>query len=217
MGRFPNNSPVADFFCAGCQEEYELKSKKGKLGNQLQDGAFNRKCERLAASNNPNLFVLNYDLKNLAVTNLLIIPKHFFIRDFIRERKPLAESARRAGWIGSNILLGKIPDSGKIHIVRDGILQPKGSVLAEWKRTLFLRDESLDARGWLIEVMKCVDNIGKKEFSLDEVYAYESTLQRLYPNNQHVKQKIRQQLQVLRDSGYLDFVSRGLYRLRSHT
>jgi type II restriction enzyme len=30
-----------------------------------------------------------------------------------------------------------------------------------------------------------------------------------------VKQKIRQQLQVLRDHGYLDFVSRGYYRLRS--
>jgi predicted transcriptional regulator of viral defense system len=30
-----------------------------------------------------------------------------------------------------------------------------------------------------------------------------------------VKPKIRQQLQYLRDRGYLDFVSRGHYRLRS--
>lgn len=34
-----------------------------------------------------------------------------------------------------------------------------------------------------------------------------------YPNNQPVKDKIRQQLQVLRDKGYLDFVSRGYYCL----
>ena len=63
--------------------------------------------------------------------------------------------------------------------------------------------------------MKCVELIGKKEFQLDEVYAYEARLKGLYPNNHHVKQKIRQQLQVLRDNGYLDFVSRGYYRLRS--
>jgi predicted RNA-binding Zn-ribbon protein involved in translation (DUF1610 family) len=43
----------------------------------------------------------------------------------------------------------------------------------------------------------------------------EDRLKAIYPNNRHVKQKIRQQLQVLRDLGYLDFVSRGYYRLRS--
>ena len=105
--------------------------------------------------------------------------------------------------------------SGKIFFVRDGIPQPKELVLSQWKRTLFLRDESVDARGWLIEVMKCVESIGKQEFDLDDVYAFEAKLSQLYPNNRHVKQKIRQQLQFLRDRGYLDFVSRGSYRLRS--
>ena len=46
------------------------------------------------------------------------------------------------------------------------------------------------------------------------LYAFEAQLSQLYPKNRHVKQKIRQQLQVLRDRGYLDFVSRGYYRLR---
>lgn len=55
----------------------------------------------------------------------------------------------------------------------------------------------------------------KKEFELDDVYAFAAKLSKLYPNNRHVKQKIRQQLQFLRDRGYLDFVSRGFYRLRS--
>jgi type II restriction enzyme len=212
---FPNNSPVADFFCASRSEEYELKSQKSKFGNKVLDGAFQAKCDRLAASNNPNLFLLNYNLKELAVVNLLIVPKHFFVRDIIQERKPLALTARRAGWIGSHILLDRIPASGKIHIIRNGLLQPKELVLAEWKKTLFLRDEGLEARGWLIEVMKCVEAIGKQEFDLDDVYAFEAKLSGLYPNNQHVKQKIRQQLQVLRDHGYLDFMSRGHYRLKS--
>ena len=81
--------------------------------------------------------------------------------------------------------------------------------------TLFLRDEGLEARGWLIEVMKCTEAIGKREFNIDDVYAFERHLSGLYPGNQNVKPKIRQQLQYLRDRGYLDFVSRGSYRLRS--
>ena len=61
--------------------------------------------------------------------------------------------------------------------------------------------------------MKCVEMIGKREFQLDDVYAFEAQLSGLYPDNQNVRPKIRQQLQVLRDRGYLDFVSRGSYRL----
>jgi type II restriction enzyme len=162
-----------------------------------------------------SLFLLNYDLKQLRVTNLFVIPKHFFVREIIQERKPLAPTARRAGWVGSNILLSQIPQSGKIFIVRAGQPEPKESVLANWHRTLFLRDQEQEARGWLIEVMKCVESIGKRDFQIEDVYAFEDRLSRLYPGNRNVRPKIRQQLQFLRDRGYLDFVSRGYYRLRT--
>jgi type II restriction enzyme len=217
ISAFAVNSPVADFFCPSCNEEYELKSQKSKFGARIVDGAFRTMCERLAATNNPNLFLLNYNLKERAVTNLFVVPKHFFVRKIIEKRKPLAATARRAGWVGCNILLNQVPASGKIFFVRNGLLQSKESVLAQWQRTLFLRDESLEARGWLIEVMNCVEAIGKQEFELSDVYAFEEKLGALYPNNRHVKQKIRQQLQFLRDRGYLDFVSRGYYRLRTPT
>ena len=62
--------------------------------------------------------------------------------------------------------------------------------------------------------MKCVEDLGKSEFELDDVYTFEERLSRLYPDNKNVRPKIRQQLQFLRDRGYLDFVSRGYYRLR---
>src|ERR1700757_2155000 len=130
MSQFPNNSPVADFLCSTCNEEYELKSQKGKFGTKVADGAYNTKWERLVASNNPNLLLMNYDLKSLAVVNLFIVPKHFFVRDIIEERKPLAVTARRAGWIGSKIVLSRVPDSGKIHIVQNGIVRTKEVVLA---------------------------------------------------------------------------------------
>jgi hypothetical protein len=215
ISAFPNNVPVADFFCDSCKEEFELKSQKSTFGAKVLDGSFKTKCDRLAADNNPNLFLLNYDLKKLSVLNLFVVPKHFFVREIIEERKPLAPTARRAGWVGSRILLSQIPQSGKIYIVRSGELEPKASVLSKWKRTLFLRGQAQEARGWLIEVMKCVEATGKKEFQIDDIYAFEDQLSLLYPENRNVRPKIRQQLQFLRDHGYLDFVSRGYYRLRS--
>jgi type II restriction enzyme len=78
---------------------------------------------------------------------------------------------------------------------------------------LFLREESATSRGWLLNVLKSVEDVGKSEFDLSEVYAFESRLSGLYPMNRHVRQKIRQQLQVLRDRGYLEFLGRGRYRL----
>lgn len=215
ISAFGNNRPLADFFCAACSEEFELKSQKGKFGAKVLDGEYHTKCKRLAESNNPNLLLMNYDLKSLAVVDLFIVPKHFFVREIIEERKPLKSTARRAGWIGSKILLDRVPESGKIHIVQGGIIRAKEIVLAEWQKTLFLRNESPDTRGWLLDVMNCVESLGKRDFTLEEVYAFERHLGDLYPGNQNVRPKIRQQLQYLRDRGFIEFVSRGNYRLRS--
>src|SRR3990167_8509168 len=99
-------------FCPNCEEDYELKSKKETIGNKLVDGAYHTMIERLQSSNNPNFFLLNYDLQNFEVLNFFVIPKHFFIPDIIEERKALSQTARRAGWIGCNILLQSIPQSG---------------------------------------------------------------------------------------------------------
>lgn len=210
--RFAANRPVADFHCADCAEEYELKSQKGRFGRKVNDGAYATMTARLAAANNPNLLLMNYDLGRRSVTDLIVVPKHFFTAATIERRKPLAPTARRAGWIGCNILIGEVPQAGKIDIIRDGALVPKGDVLAKWRETLFLRQEGPAARGWLIEVLKCVERIGSPSFTLDDVYAFEFHLSALCPENQNVRPKIRQQLQVLRDRGLIEFVGRGLYR-----
>jgi type II restriction enzyme len=56
--------------------------------------------------------------------------------------------------------------------------------------------------------------IGGDVFTLDDVYAFEARLAAIYPGNNNIRPKIRQQLQVLRDQGYLAFVGRGRYRVR---
>lgn len=211
--RFRANRPVADFHCPRCHAEFELKSQKGRFGPTVADGAHRTMLERLAARNNPNLVLMTYDLTRLAVTNLFVVPRHFFTPDLIVERPPLAATARRAGWVGCNIRLGDVPHAGRVFVVRDGQPRPRADVLAQWRATAFLQDVSLEARGWLIEVLKCVEAIGRPDFTLDEVYAQEDRLAALYPGNNNVRPKIRQQLQVLRDRGYLRFAGRGVYRL----
>lgn len=70
---------------------------------------------------------------------------------------------------------------------------PMAVVLDQWRSTLFLRDPELNARGWPLEVMRCVEAIGRAEFTLADVYAFEPRLAALYPGNSHVRPKIRQQ------------------------
>ncbi len=215
IDKYPNNQPVADFYCSNCKEDYELKSKQDNIGTKIVDGAYRTMIERLQSSNNPNFFLLNYDLQNFEVQNFLVIPKHFFIPKIIEKRKPLATTARRAGWIGCNILLQNIPQTGKIFFVKNKQIEPKEKVLTEWKKTLFLREEKeVSARGWLLDIMRSIEKLGKREFILDDVYSFENELSKLHPENQHIKDKIRQQLQVLRDRGYLEFSGRGIYRIR---
>lgn len=64
--------------------------------------------------------------------------------------------------------------------------------------------------------MLCVDSIRKNEFTLDEMYQFEQKLKLKYSNNHFIKDKIRQQLQVLRDRGLIEFVGRGKYRKLKH-
>lgn len=215
INRYGNNKPVADFFCSNCKEDYELKSKKESIGNKIVDGAYRTMIERLRSTNNPNFFLLNYDLGNFSVLNFLVIPKHFFVPGIIERRKALSKTARRAGWIGCNILLQSIPQTGKIFFVKNRQIEQRENVIANWQKTLFLREEKeIGAKGWLLDIMNCIEKLENKEFSLDEVYGFENFLSKKHLENKHIKDKIRQQLQILRDKGYLKFISRGIYKIK---
>jgi hypothetical protein len=57
-------------------------------------------------------------------------------------------------------------------------------------------------------------SIIKNEFVLSEVYDHADQLAALHPQNHHIHDKIRQQLQVLRDLDLLQYLGAGSYRLR---
>jgi type II restriction enzyme len=212
LEQFNNNMPVADFVCIVCNQEFELKSKKGMLGNKIVDGAYKTMIKRIESENNPNFFFLTYNQTNLCVKDFLIIPKHYFVSTCIEQRKPLAETAKRAGWIGCNILLDKVPSLGRIFLIENYIAVNKETVLEKWNKTAFLKDINPSSKGWIIETMKIIESISSQYFKLEDMYQHIPKLQNRYPNNNFIKAKIRQQLQILRDRGLLEFVARGYYK-----
>lgn len=213
LTEFENNRPVADFYCNNCAEQYELKSKNAcKVGKKVVDGAYKTMIERINSDENPNFFFLTYNNTDWKVNNFLIIPKHYFTPDIIDKRKPLSKTAKRAGWVGCNIDLTKVPSNGRIFLIQNTEIIPKEKVFNKWKSTIFLKKKRGVAKGWIIDIMNCVDTIEKETFKLQDMYLFKEILEEKYPNNRFIKDKIRQQLQVMRNKGLIEFVSRGVYK-----
>lgn len=210
--KFENNRPVADFFCPVCNNEYELKSKSGSISKKIVDGAYETMINRITGNQNPDFFFMNYSISEHKVNDFIIVPKHFFTPDIIEKRKPLSQNARRAGWAGCNILISRIPQQGRISIIENGKILNKNKVIDQVNRSILLDTNSVDSRGWLMDVLNCVNSIQNDFFTLNEIYTFEKVLRQKHPNNNNVKPKIRQQLQFLRDKGFIEFLGGGRYR-----
>lgn len=212
ISHFKNNMPVADFYCPHCNEEYELKSKNGLINNKIADGAYGTMINRITSTNNPNFFFMQYNKTDLVVENFIVVPKHFFSAEIIEKRKPLGVNAIRKGWIGCNIVIKQIPEEGKIYIIKQSKEQPVQEIINKIQKTNFISNYKLDARGWILDILSCINQIPDKNFTLNQIYEFTEILSNKHPENHHVKDKIRQQLQILRDKGIIEFSGRGNYK-----
>ncbi len=191
---------------------------------------------------------------NWTVRNLLLIPSFAFPLSAIIKRKPLSSAARRAGWVGCNFALNRIPADARIEVVRTipsrgGARSPsgprRGAETAPYQQTIIvppeevrkqfrhikpLKDIPVQMRGWTLDVLNVVRRISEvgtgrcavrtsqrdvptSTFTTADAYTFTRELEKLHPDNRHVRDKIRQQLQVLRDAGLLIHIDRGLWRL----
>ena len=212
LNKFANNQKVADFFCSKCEEQYELKSKDGRIGKKVPDGAYDSFVQRISERSNPDFFFMSYGKQDMKVHELWFVPKFFFVPEIAEKRKPLGENARRHGWVGCNILFDQIPIQGRIPIIRDSRIIDKDIVEAQVGKAFGMKVDNLDSRGWLFDVLQCVNGIVNAEFTLQEMYRYESLLEIRHPGNNNIRPKIRQQLQVLRDKEIIEFLGNGRYR-----
>ena len=211
------NSAVRDFSCPQCFTTYQLKSKNGKHGGTVRNSAYAPKIAAINEGRVPHYAFLDYSRDAWTVTGLSVVPGHFITRGLIQRTPPLKPSATRAGWVGSNILLSRVPPEGRISLISDSTCHDPTVVRTEWSKVEFLATDSRASGGWGAEILACIRTLlretGRSEFGLPEFYTrFVPELSNRYPDNRNIEAKIRQQLQLLRDGGILRFLGRGRYR-----
>lgn len=210
----PQGTKVIDFKCDSCEERYQIKSTSKPVHDRIMDSEYHSMMNAIQNDLSPNLMLLHYSKEAWKVQDLLLIPRHLIVPSVIERRNPLGPGARRAGWIGCNILLINIPSTGRIFAIKDSMIHPPDSVRREWAKLRFIEGMEPEKRSWAVDVLRCIQSLGQGRFELQEVYAqFEDELSRLHPENRNIRPKIRQQLQVLRDKGQIKFVGKGIYEI----
>jgi len=210
----PANTAAVDYVCPNCDAPFQLKAQSHSFGGKIVDAAYATMLQKIRADETPNLIALHYELADWKVRNVFLVPRFAFSISAIEKRPPLAATARRHGWIGCNILLTEIPSDARIPLVVDS--QPANPKSAR-KQYAHLRPLSKlrpEMRGWTLDVLNLIRSLHKQTFTLADAYSLEPHLASLHPANRHVRDKIRQQLQILRDLGLLHFLSPGHYAFR---
>ena len=109
-------------------------------------------------------------------------------------------------------MIQQIPDQGRISIVSNGQIIDADIVLKKVQSSNKLKLDEIGERGWLMDVLNCINMITTPIFTLNDIYVFESILKCKHPRNNNIKPKIRQQLQLLRDKGFIEFLGQGRYK-----
>jgi len=211
----PANAQAVDYTCPQCAAPFQLKSRASRIGDSIPDAGFYAMMKAIREDRTPNLLVLEYDRCTWRVRNLLLVPQFAFTPSAIFRRKPLSESARRAGWIGCNIILKNIPEKARIPIVLNAVPLPKNDVRARYREILPLKGLGARERGWTLDVLRFVQSLGTLAFSTSDVYRFEAELKRFYPGNRHIRARFGSSCKFLRDEGLLKQIERGMWQLES--
>lgn len=202
------NCSVVDYFCGGCSIPFQLKSSKSGIGKKIPDGAYNAMISAIREDRCPDLLLLGYRAVDWRVLDVVIIPRFALSEQAVFARKPLSQTARRAGWVGCVIDLTNIAPDARISIVENGVVTSRQQVKDRYSRLKPVACLSSAERGWTLAVLNAIQSTGWTKFSTQQAYGFEARLSKLFPFNKHIRQKIRQQLQVLRDLGLLTHMRR---------
>lgn len=214
LDQLQEGQKARDFLCPRCQAPFELKSQGRPIGDTIRDGAWSAMKGRIEADETPNLFVLHYDRSRWTVRDLLLVPHFALSMSAIERCRPLKVTARRARWRGCNILLGNVPDEAKIPLIVNGRVEPTQRVRKHYRQLKRLKGVRAEGRGWVLDVLRLLGVYGLRRFETKEAYAMLPALQKLHPKNHRIREKIRQQLQILANRGFLRHLARGKWEMK---
>jgi type II restriction enzyme len=206
-------SEANDFACPRCGLRYELKSKSAPIGKTIRDAGFNAMIRAIREDHTPNLVVMHYEKPQWMVRNLILVPHFAFPESAIEKCAPLSETHPRHGHVLCNIVLEQIPNAAKIPLIINGTILSPTKVREHFKRLEPLKSFRAKKRSWTLDVLRLVQSLEKEQFTNDDIYAFENELKELHPDNRHIRDKIRQQLQKLRDRNLLLHIGLNCWRL----
>jgi hypothetical protein len=129
LDRLPPNAPVADFECSACSARYQMKAKDGRFGNTLLGAAYAPTIEACRSHAMPEYVLIEFDSRFGTVVFVDAVPGSAINENRIVARKPLAATAKRAGWQGCSI---DLQDLARVRIVAPAGLE-RGNVRREWR------------------------------------------------------------------------------------
>lgn len=82
----------------------------------------------------------------------------------------------------------------------------------KYMQSCMLKIDNVQYRGWMMDVLQCIEKLGN-DFTLRELYDFVPYFKGRHTENNNIEAKIRQQLQLLRDRGFIDFIAPGHYKI----
>lgn len=210
--QMPGNNPACDFMCDSCGHCYELKATQKRHLQRVVDGAHDAMMAAIAARNAPTFLLMKYS-RDEDVSQISTIHRVFITDEAIFKRKPLPPTAKRHGWVGCNIILTAIPPEAKIGVLTNGKFVDREMVREQFAAISGLSRRTTESIGWMAAILTRVHSLTSQKFALHDLDPFIPELQQMFPNNHYVPEKIRQQLQVLRDAGLVRFLGKGHYEL----
>lgn len=129
--RLSANTPVADFECAKCSEQYQVKGKDGRFGPTITGAAYAPLLNAIRGGACPSYILIEYDRRYSTVVFGSAIRGSLITADRVLRRTPLAVTAKRAGWVGSNLHIAGLP---QVALVEPQVVDPSAA-RAEWQRS----------------------------------------------------------------------------------
>ncbi len=104
----PANTKLLDAVCRDKQHEVQIKSFAKAAPDRVTAAAFGPLAQRLETAALPDYLLVSYDAPRAVVLIAEYVDGTEIQRERVYARKPLAEAARRAGWVGATIDLSGI-------------------------------------------------------------------------------------------------------------
>lgn len=212
---YPQNNKCSDFYCDNCNEDFELKSKKGKFAKTKITGSSHKATIKKLKQNKFHLILLERNERK--VTGLTFIPKNFFYDEMIEKRKPLKD-----GRVQCMIRVELIPSFAKIQYVRDGEEVEKKIIQYKLDKIKEFKNIDPQNKSWKLFLLSIIDKIPENIFSfkdLQKIYndkENKKVIKKLFPNNKSIEGTVLKELQKLRDQKYIKFLNdegiKGVYK-----